>query len=234
MSSVNTIPTPVATHAATDTTSVNRPPRNRKRGRGPPKDAGKDGRSMRLHSSNAEPAGTAGIADSRLNGDAREFVPASTLPTAKRERPKRHQNLKQPPQGGKNHIEATAITPPTDVATGPSKRRASLLRSTAPDIATRVHEDIAKSIYECAICTNEIGRNSKHRKVRFKMDNSLLRSNGGVPGVIYRRRRYLRHIAAGVRRNWIRDLFLVYLHILVDKLAADRRLSPNRALTHAI
>ncbi|KAF7505626.1 hypothetical protein GJ744_000561 [Endocarpon pusillum] len=74
----------------------------------------------------------------------------------------------------------------------------------------------------------------QHRKVRFKMDNSLLRSNGGVPGVTYRRRRYLPHIAAGVRRNWIRDLFLVYLLIHVDKLAADRRLSPNCALTHAI
>lgn len=162
MSSVNTIPTPGAPHAAMDTTSVNRPPRNRKRGRGPPKDGGKDGRSMRPPSSNAQPTGTAGIADSRLNGDAREFVPASTIPTAHRDRPRRrHQNSKQPPQGGKNHIQATAITPSTNVATGPSKRRASLLRSTAPDIATRVHEDIAKGIYECAICTNEISRNSK-------------------------------------------------------------------------
>lgn len=40
-------------------------------------------------------------------------------------------------------------------------RRASILKSTAPDIATRTHEDIENGIYECPICTNEIQRNSK-------------------------------------------------------------------------
>ncbi|KAL9588958.1 MAG: hypothetical protein Q9203_002248 [Teloschistes exilis] len=41
------------------------------------------------------------------------------------------------------------------------QRRDSALKSTAPDIATRTHEDIANSLYECPICTSEIGRNSK-------------------------------------------------------------------------
>ncbi|EXJ65251.1 hypothetical protein A1O7_01592, partial [Cladophialophora yegresii CBS 114405] len=40
-------------------------------------------------------------------------------------------------------------------------RRGSLARSTAPDIATRIHEDISNNIYECAICTNEVGQTSK-------------------------------------------------------------------------
>ena len=34
-------------------------------------------------------------------------------------------------------------------------------KSTAPDIATRTHEDIANGIYECAICTSEVTRKSK-------------------------------------------------------------------------
>ena len=40
-------------------------------------------------------------------------------------------------------------------------RRASILKSTALDIATRTHEDIENGIYECPICTNEVQRNSK-------------------------------------------------------------------------
>ncbi|KAF2842784.1 hypothetical protein M501DRAFT_925821 [Patellaria atrata CBS 101060] len=41
----------------------------------------------------------------------------------------------------------------------PRRRRAS--KSSAPDIATRIHEDIDNGHYECAICTNEVYRNSK-------------------------------------------------------------------------
>ena len=44
-------------------------------------------------------------------------------------------------------------------ATQQRKRRPS--RSTAPDIATRIHEDIDNGQYECAVCTNEVHRNSK-------------------------------------------------------------------------
>lgn len=36
-----------------------------------------------------------------------------------------------------------------------------LSKSTAPDIATRTHHDIDNQHYECAICTNEVLRNSK-------------------------------------------------------------------------
>lgn len=34
-------------------------------------------------------------------------------------------------------------------------------KSTAPDIATRIHEDIANHLYECPICTSELGRRSR-------------------------------------------------------------------------
>ena len=43
----------------------------------------------------------------------------------------------------------------------PRMRRGSSPKSTAPDIATRTHEDIANSVYECPICTADITRNSK-------------------------------------------------------------------------
>ena len=43
----------------------------------------------------------------------------------------------------------------------PRARRQSIPKSTAPDIASRTHEDITHGIYECPICTNEVSQNSK-------------------------------------------------------------------------
>ncbi|KAL8928219.1 MAG: hypothetical protein Q9208_001929 [Pyrenodesmia sp. 3 TL-2023] len=40
-------------------------------------------------------------------------------------------------------------------------RRDSSLKSIAPDIATRTHEDISNGLYECPICTSEVERNSR-------------------------------------------------------------------------
>ena len=72
-----------------------------------------------------------------LDAQAPAFVPAS-LPPPKPPRPPPN---RQPPR--------------------PKQRKASISRSTAPDIATRIHEDIGNGIYECAICTNEVSRQSK-------------------------------------------------------------------------
>lgn len=47
----------------------------------------------------------------------------------------------------------------TQKQNGPRSRRMS--RSNAPDITTRVHEDIDNHQYECAICTSEVLRKSK-------------------------------------------------------------------------
>ncbi|KAF2429848.1 hypothetical protein EJ08DRAFT_575957, partial [Tothia fuscella] len=49
--------------------------------------------------------------------------------------------------------------PKKNQAQAPRKRRMS--KSTAPDIASRIHEDIENGQYECAVCTNEVFRNSK-------------------------------------------------------------------------
>lgn len=43
----------------------------------------------------------------------------------------------------------------------PRQRQRRASKSTAPDIATRIHEDIDNGQYECAICTNEVLRNSR-------------------------------------------------------------------------
>jgi transcriptional repressor NF-X1 len=162
--SVHPIPISVATDNATTSTSAHRPPRNRRRGRRPPIDAREDGQNLRPPLANTETPTSEAIAGTRLNGDAPDFIPTSIIPAVNQGRPKRPQKPKRSLKDPNSH-GATTATPsfitPAQAITGPRKRRASLLRSTAPDIATRIHEDIAKSIYECAICTNEVGRNSK-------------------------------------------------------------------------
>lgn len=155
------LPTNLATDAATAPTPGRRPPRNKRRGRGPPINARGDGTNMQSPLATSAHTRQAAGADSRLHGGAHDFIPASMPPTSHQARPKRPQKPKQPPTGPKNRVPANTPTTSVHSSAGPSKRRASLLRSTAPDIATRIHEDIAKSIYECAICTNEVSRGSK-------------------------------------------------------------------------
>ncbi|KAH8703300.1 hypothetical protein BGW36DRAFT_369115 [Talaromyces proteolyticus] len=67
--------------------------------------------------------------------------------------------------------DAPAFVPNKPLATVPktspnshSQRKATLkvtTKSTAHDIATRTHEDIANNLYECPICTNELSRKSR-------------------------------------------------------------------------
>ena len=83
--------------------------------------------------------------ETRLQPDAPEFRPGQ-----------RHQPRARQSRGGKpgppqvRHQHAA-----------PRARRDSNLKSKAPDIATRTHEDILNNLYECPICTSEIGRHSK-------------------------------------------------------------------------
>lgn len=84
---------------------------------------------------------------STLQADAPGFHPGKQL-----------QPLPARTRGG-NTSNQSGNRPPRVRA--PRARRQSLSKSTASDIATRTHEDIANGVYECAICTNEIVRNSK-------------------------------------------------------------------------
>lgn len=159
--SVHTNLTTPAIDTVTVPPSAGRPPRNRRRGRGPPREAREDGSNTQQPLGNTGSTTQVGRTNSRLHGAAPDFIPASVLPVANAARPRRHQKHKPPPTNRNNQTSATTTSAPVQAVTGPSKRRASLLRSMAPDIATRVHEDIAKSVYECAICTSEISRSSK-------------------------------------------------------------------------
>jgi hypothetical protein len=72
------------------------------------------------------------------------------------------------------------------------------------------------------------------RKVRLKMDNYHLRSSGDALAVTCHKRRCPLPTAAGARRSLTRKLYPVCLHTRAGKPAADRRLSPSRALIRAI
>lgn len=141
--------------------TANRPSRNRRRGRGTPRSTEED-RSGPSVQERTVAGGRAfrGQLTRSLHADAPTFVPASVPPpSANHPSPQnpRHRPPSQKPQPTKvnPHPDSTPKALPHP------KRRASLLRSTAPDITTRTHEDIAKGVYECAICTNEVSRNSK-------------------------------------------------------------------------
>jgi transcriptional repressor NF-X1 len=144
--------------------SESRRPRNRRRGRG---DVRPSTESRTNHNApvqgRIETGGRSfGGQLTRLQPEAPPFVPASIppLPTDQPQpRTTRHRPPSQKPADIHRPIPVHAA--PVQKKDNTIKRRGSLLRSTAPDIATRTHEDITKGVYECAICTSEISRNSK-------------------------------------------------------------------------
>ena len=65
--------------------------------------------------------------------------------------------------GASGHEISGAAGPELSRAAYPGGQRpkAKAAASTAPDLPTRIHEDIANLLYECAICTGEIGDRDK-------------------------------------------------------------------------
>lgn len=66
------------------------------------------------------------------------------------------------------HVATTTPTPTTTSTHTPTRNRERTrqprppkAKSTASDIATRTHEDITNGVYECPICTSELGRKTK-------------------------------------------------------------------------
>lgn len=80
----------------------------------------------------------------QLQGDAPEFRPGQ------QHQPRNRKGGKPGPRPA-HHPQRAA----------PRTRRESNLKSKAADIATRTHEDIANNLYECPICTSEIGSRSR-------------------------------------------------------------------------
>lgn len=139
-------------------TSERHSPRRRQRGRGRPKDP-----NQRTHHPDPPKTNFSGRQFggqlTRLSADAPEFVPGSSLPD-RTSRPHTKSRLENPKPSSKAPQLSQSTNPPNQVPKA-ARRRGSLLRSTAPDITTRTHEDLSKGIYECAICTSELGKNSK-------------------------------------------------------------------------
>ena len=135
--------------------ATNRGGDRRQRGRGAHTLRALDGSSM-LHSSRGELEGvlTTGTEanelsppTSLLQADAPEFRPGQ-----------QHQPRASTGRGGRANrttIESSGSNH------RPHARRGSVAKSTAADIATRTHEDIAHGAYECPICTSEVGRSSR-------------------------------------------------------------------------
>ncbi|KAL8758450.1 MAG: hypothetical protein Q9184_003925 [Pyrenodesmia sp. 2 TL-2023] len=94
----------------------------------------------------AESGESASHPSSILSADAPEFRPGQ-----------QHHDRARNVQGSKKVPAAQRNPHPHHT----HSRRDSSLKSTAPDITTRTHEDISNSLYECPICTSEVGRNSK-------------------------------------------------------------------------
>ena len=84
---------------------------------------------------------------SMLQADAPEFLPGQKHQQRPLQAPRAH-----PPAGTRQQSSNPYHH---------RNRRGSIAKSNAPDIATRTHEDIANGVYECPICTSEVGGGSK-------------------------------------------------------------------------
>ncbi|KAG2014757.1 hypothetical protein GB937_006476 [Aspergillus fischeri] len=102
-------------------------------------------------------------------------------------------------------------------------------KSTAPDIATRIHEDIAHNLYECPICTSELGRRSRvwsmkdppprMLRVARQRGSPVHRARGAALAVIFHMRSSRPHILVGVRRKSIPVRYLAFPHTRAVKPA---------------
>ncbi|KAL9076783.1 MAG: hypothetical protein Q9161_000768 [Pseudevernia consocians] len=179
-----------------------------------------------------EPTSTQTI--STLQADAPEFHPGQ-----------QHQQRPIHTRGGKasqpNHRQPQAKAP--------RARKQSIPKSSAADIATRTHEDIAHGIYECPICTNEVARNSKvwssaSRNGQLtraqpklsgvtRTETFLLQDNGDVQDAICLRTFYPPLTRVGARRKSTLNQFLEYPLIRVDKLVVTTEFYQRNALIPA-
>ncbi|MCJ1309956.1 Transcriptional repressor NF-X1 [Agyrium rufum] len=109
----------------------------------------------------------------------------------------------------------------------PRLRRGSSAKSNAPDIATRIHEDIESGVYECPICTAEIVPNS-----RIWVDQScwtvetvkrkpLFHDSGDVRAAIFPKTVSLPPIHVGVAKKQTRSQYLAYRLTLAVRPAIE-------------
>ncbi|CRL27693.1 Zinc finger, NF-X1-type [Penicillium camemberti] len=94
---------------------------------------------------NATLDGAGHLHDHSLRPDVPDFVPG--MPSSQQRQPAES----TPSSKGKGKARQPRAPPPPKVTA----------KSTADDLATRIHEDISHNLYECPICCSELGRRSK-------------------------------------------------------------------------
>ncbi|THC94904.1 hypothetical protein EYZ11_005626 [Aspergillus tanneri] len=181
------------------------------RGRGDDKSASNTGRRFEGRLTKSEqtsgddvPSGVDHTKDAELRAVAPEFVPGGQ-PVANRT----DEYSQSTSATGKGRTKAKVKNPQPQAPKVTTK-------SVAPDIATRIHEDIAHNLYECPICTSELGKRSR---VWSMAEKPMLLGPGVALAVTLPKKCFPRLTPAGARRRLTRALFPASLHIRADKHA---------------
>ncbi|RAQ73259.1 hypothetical protein COH20_012366 [Aspergillus flavus] len=143
--------------------------------------------------------------DLGLRADAPAFVPGTqSEPVANEPTPSTTSAPAKKKPKAKN-----APPPPPKVTT----------KSVAPDIATRIHEDIAHNLYESGRRTKVLLRRTlpvaKEKVTRLHLEP------GAVLAVTFPKKCFHQTILAGAKKKLTRDRFLVFHHIHVDRPVHD-------------
>ncbi|KAF5865461.1 FKBP12-associated protein [Aspergillus alliaceus] len=155
---------------------------------------------------------TVGSNDLELRADAPEFVPGT--------QPENVTSSATPAATKKKSKPKSTPPPPPKVTT----------KSVAPDIATRIHEDIAHNLYECPICTAELGkRNGQRMKVPLRRTLPVVKERatrihlepGAALDVTLRMKCFRQATHVGARKKSIRGRSPVSRHTPAGKPVHD-------------
>ncbi|KAL2004681.1 hypothetical protein VTN00DRAFT_3209 [Thermoascus crustaceus] len=135
-----------------------------------------------------------------LRADAPEFVPG--------QKPEEGPSAPAPSSGEPSSTKTKSKTPKTPKTPRPQPKQKVTTKSVAPDLPTRIHEDIANNLYECPICAT----NSSRERMA-----SMLLVNGAVPAAICPRMSFRQPTPAGARKRSIPAHYPASLHTLADK-----------------
>ncbi|KAI5309150.1 FKBP12-associated protein [Ascosphaera atra] len=101
-------------------------------------------------------------AQPELRASAPEFVPGQAVPAPVATEANNTATVEGSATGKSRGPRSRGAKKPKDKVPAAPKPPAPVFdKSTADDITTRIHEDIAHALYECPVCTSEIGRKTK-------------------------------------------------------------------------
>ncbi|KAI9739623.1 MAG: FKBP12-associated protein [Cirrosporium novae-zelandiae] len=117
-----------------------------------------------------------------LQADAAEFIPNE-------------------PNHGTVERQSVPSSPSQPKRNQQHSRRGSIQKSTAPDLSTRIHEDIAHTAYECLICMSELSRNSMSNQ--HQMETFHHNGGGDALAAIFHKTLLRMSACVGVKRKLI-------------------------------